>query len=114
MSKTWPKHAARLPIHSILFRRSIFETFGLFFEALRSREDKEFHYRLGIHRNSFVKKQVKFKIINNAVGIYRRHSDSKRKLRKTDRDFDIRTNMIFDARVKDIEINGITTENTRF
>jgi len=114
LEKTWPKHPSLLPIHSILFRRSVFERFGLFYEKLRSREDKEMWYRLGIHRNAFVKKRVKIKHINSAVGIYRRHDDSKRKIRKTDRDFDIRTNMIFDARVKDIEINGITKENTRF
>jgi len=114
MGKIWPIHPSKLPIHSILFRRSVFEEYGLFFEGLRSREDKEMWYRLGIHRNAFCKKRVKYKTINNAVGIYRRHDDSKRKLRKTDRDFDIRINMIFDARVKDIEINGITKENTRF
>ena len=114
MSETWPIHPSKLPIHSILFRRSVFQNFGLFFEGLRSREDKCMFYRLGIHRNAFCKRQVRFKTINHAVGIYRRHDDSKRKIRKTDRDFDIRTNMIFDARVKDIEINGITTKNTRF
>ena len=114
MGKSWPLHPSKLPIHSILFRRSVFERYGLFFEQLRSREDKEYWYRLGVHRNSFCKKKVRFKTINNAVDIYRRHDDSKRKIRKTDRGFDIKTNMIFDARVKDIEINGITKENTRF
>ena len=114
MSETWPIHPSKLPIHSIMFRRNVFEQYGLFYEGLRSREDKEMWYRLGIHRNAFCKKKVKFKTINNAVGIYRRHQDSKRKLRKVSRDFDIRINMVFDSRVKDIEVNGITKENTRF
>jgi hypothetical protein len=48
------------------------------------------------------------------VAYYRRHGDSKRKRRKHDRDFDIRTHMEFDARTKDLEINGITKENTEF
>lgn len=114
MEETWPLHPSKLPIHSILFRRSVFQSYGLFYEKLRSREDKEYWYRLGIHRNAFCKKKVRFKTISNAVGIYRRHDDSKRKIRKVNRDFDIRTNMMFDARVKDIEINGITEDNTRF
>jgi len=114
MAGPWPLHPSKLPIHSILFRRSVFQDFGLFFEGLRSREDKEYWYRLGIHRNAFCKRKVRFKTINNAVGIYRRHGDSKRKIRKVNRDFDIQTNMIFDARVKDVEINGITEDNTRF
>ena len=114
LEKTWPLHPSKLPIHSFLLHRSVFERFGLFYEGLRSREDKEYWNRLGIHRNAFCKRKVRVKNINSAVGIYRRHGDSKRKIRKVNRDFDIRTNMIFDARVKDVEINGITKENTRW
>jgi len=114
MGKIWPIHPTELPIHSILFRRSVFQAHGLFFEGLRSREDKEMWYRLGLHRNAFCEKKVKIKTIDVAAGIYRRHDDSKRKLRKIDRDFDISINMIFDARVKDVDLHGVTKENTRF
>jgi len=104
-----PLHPSDNPICAFLFRRKVFEQYGLFNEKLRSKEDKAFFYKTGIHRNSPMPK-TKVKKIDCSAAIVRRHGDSKRKKRAKDLDFEIRTNMEFDKYVKDLEINGINEE----
>jgi len=112
--------SAGLPIHPSkftvpMYRRRVFEKFGLLHEPLRSKEDKEIQIRLGVHRNTFQKQPlVKFVRCDFPVYFYRRHELAQRKRRSKDMDFDICTIMEFDKRCKDIEINGITAENTEF
>jgi len=36
-----------------MFRRRVFQKYGLYHEPLRSREDKELQYRLGVHAKSY-------------------------------------------------------------
>jgi len=107
-------HRSEFATHSILFRRRVFEKYGLFYEGLRTKEDKEFKYRIGLHEKSYQKDKIKAKKIDKPVAVYRRHEGAKRRLRSKDLKMDIETYMEFDKRCKDIEINGITEANTRF
>ena len=107
-------HPSLLTFQGVMIRRRVFEKFGLYHEKLRSAEDKEMLYRWGLHRHSPFKKQVKDVKVKFPVAYYRRHGDSKRKRRKIDMYFDIGTLMIFDARIKDLELNGINKNNTEF
>ena len=96
-----------------LYRRSVFQRFGLIHEPLRSKEDKEMQVRLGVHRKTFQKKPlVNFARCDFPVYFYRRHELAQRKRRSSDLMFDIQTIMEFDKRCKDIEINGINAGNT--
>jgi glycosyltransferase involved in cell wall biosynthesis len=96
-----------------MYRRSVFARFGLFYEPLRSKEDKEMTCRLGVHRKSPIKKPlVNFARIDKPVYFYRRHENAKRKRRARDLMFDITTCMEFDKRMKQLEVHGITAENT--
>ena len=104
-----PLHPSDNPICAFLFRRKVFEEFGLFNERLRSKEDKAFFYKVGIHRNSRMPRS-KFKKIDFAAAIVRRHGDSKRKKRAKNLDFEIRTNLEFDKYMKGLELNGIQEE----
>jgi len=97
-----------------MYRRDVFEKFGLFHEPLRSKEDKEMSYRLGVHKKSPIKKGVKFKRVEEPVYYYRRHDDAKRKSRIVDVYFDVRTCMEFDKRIMELRKNGITKQNTEF
>jgi glycosyltransferase involved in cell wall biosynthesis len=97
-----------------MYRRSVFQRFGLFHAGLRSKEDKEMVYRLGVHAKSYCGPRVSFERVDYPVMFYRRHEGAKRKRRVKDMMFDIETCMEFDRRCKDIEINGITKSNTRF
>jgi glycosyltransferase involved in cell wall biosynthesis len=97
-----------------LYKRRVFQKFGLYHEPLRSREDKEYQYRLGVHAKSYCKPRVKFARVDWPVYFYRRHEGAQRKRRAKDLMFDIQTCMIFDSRCKDVEINGITADNTEF
>ena len=107
-------HPSLLTFQGAMIRKRVFEKFGLYYEKLRSSEDKEMLYRWGLHRHSPFKKRIKDVKVDFPVAYYRRHGDSKRKRRKTDRHFDIETMMNFDARVKDLELNGINKNNTEF
>jgi len=109
---TWKRHPSEFT--APIYRRSVFEKYGLFHEPLRSKEDKEFSYRLGVHRKSPLKHVVKYKKAEKDVYYYRRHPEAKRKKRATDLMFDIYTCMEFDKRVMQLRREGITPDNTEF
>ena len=97
-----------------LYRRSVFQKHGLLHEALRSKEDKEMQYRLGVHKKAYRRSVVDFTRVDKPVYFYRRHEAAQRKRRAKDLMFDITTCMEFDKRSKDVELNGTTKENTEF
>lgn len=108
LSSQFKKHPSLITCQGMMVKREVFETRGLYFEGLRSAEDKEMLYRWGLHRNSPISKNINAIRINKPVAYYRRHPGSKRKKRKYDLNFDIQTMMAFDARVMDMVQNGIT------
>lgn len=103
-------HPGETPICSLMFKRSVFEEFGLFYEGLRTKEDKAFHYKIGLHRNSPMKTGIKFKKIAVSTSIVRRHGQSKRKIRGRNMVMEIDTHMKFDAYVKYLECHGLDRE----
>ena len=107
----WERHPSEFT--APMYRRTVFQRFGLFHEPLRSKEDKEMAYRLGVHRKSYCPPRINFIKADIDVMFYRRHENAKRKRRASDLMFDIETCMEFDKRCKDIEIYGITEQNTR-
>lgn len=98
---------------AILWRRSVFERFGLYYEGLRSKEDKEFIVRLGLHPDfKKLKKRVKAVSINDIVAIYRRHDGAKHRRRCEDREWYNATERIFDDRLNQLKTEWLTPENT--
>ena len=108
--KTLQKHPSEFT--TPIYRRGVFERFGLYHTELKSKEDKEITYRLGVHRKSYCKPRVYFARTEEPVYFYRRHESAKRKARTIDIMYDITTLMAFDKRCKELELNGITQGNT--
>jgi hypothetical protein len=102
------KHPSLITCQGMMVRREIFELYGLYFEGLRSAEDKELLYRWGMHRNSPITRSFVAEKIKCPTAYYRRHPGSKRKTRKYDLNFDINTMMQFDGRVMQMVQHGVT------
>ena len=99
---------------TVMIKRSVFERYGLFYEKLRSKENKELWYRLGVHPSSPLPKLINAKKINKVVAAYRKHSAQKHRIRKNDPKFNARTEKVFAKRIEELIRDGITRENTRF
>ena len=97
-----------------LYRRRVFQKYGLLHPPMRGREDKEYSYRLGVHSKSPFERRVKIRKADYDVYYYRRHEQAQRKARTRDIYREIGLHMAFDKRMKDLEINGITEKNTEF
>ena len=96
---------------TIMIRKSVFERFGLFYEKLRSKADKEMTYRLGVHRDSPLMKQIKVKKVKDFVALYRKHDQQMHKCRKKDKKQNDKINKIFKKRIKRLKKEGITKMN---
>lgn len=107
------RHPSRLHSQGMMFRKSVFEKYGLYFDVY-SKEDKEFNYRLGIHDESPLKKKVAIKRVKVDVAFYRRHPLSMHKLRVANKVFDREICCKFDKRIKQLQKEGITRENTEW
>ena len=97
-----------------MWRRSVYERFGLYYEPLRSMGDKEFIYRLGIHPDSPLPRRVKDRKIDKIVAHYRKHDGQMHKVRRTKPKYNARIKKLFKRRIKQLKREGITSENTRF
>ena len=107
------RHPSRLHSQGMMFRRRVFEKFGLYYDVY-SKEDKELNYRLGIHDKSPFEKKVAIKRVKADVAFYRRHPLSMHKLRVADKKFDAEVCRKFERRIKQLKRNGITRENTEW
>jgi len=107
-------HPSLITGQGVMIKASVFQEYGLYYEPLRSKEDKEMFYRLGMHAKSPLPKKIKDKRVGYPVAFYRRHEGAKRKRRSNDLYFDVRTCMEFDKRLKQLELHGITEDNTEF
>jgi glycosyltransferase involved in cell wall biosynthesis len=107
-------YSRRLNTQTIIWRREVFEKYGLYYEGLKSKEDKELLFRLGIHPESPFPKLIKAKKLDNFMAIYRRHPMAKHKRRVADRKWFDETEKIFNNRIKRLKRDGITKDNTRF
>jgi glycosyltransferase involved in cell wall biosynthesis len=107
-------YARWMNAQTLLWRREVFEKFGGYYEALRSKEDKELVYRLGVHYLSPLRKRIVCHSLHSTVAIYRRHAGCKHRLRLADPKWSEKTERIFKRRIEDLKKNGITRENTEF
>lgn len=106
-------YSRRINAQTIMWKRKVFEKYGLYYEGLKSKEDKELLFRLGLHPDSPMPAAVKAKKIDDFVAIYRRHPNAKHKRRCEDKKWFEETEKIFNKRIKDLKSHGITKENTR-
>jgi len=109
---TRPPQFKAINFQTVMYRRRVFEKYGLFYEGLRSKEDKEFITRLGLHRDSPWSPLVKCKRIDKDIAFYRRHPESKHKKRIADKAWSRETERIFAKRIRQLKAEGITKENT--
>jgi glycosyltransferase involved in cell wall biosynthesis len=112
--KTLRHHPSKINSQTVMYRRRVFEKYGLFYEGLRSKADKEFYFRLGIHPESPLPKLVKCKGLDADLAYYRKHEGQMHKLRKADPAISKQVEHDFKARIKQLKREGITHENTRF
>jgi len=110
--KTFERHKSRLHAQGFMIRRSVFEKFGLFYEPLRSKSDKEYWYRIGIHDKSPIKKKVNVRRCHYDVAFYRRHDKAMHKMRLINKKYNSEVETLFEKRIKQLKKEGITRENT--
>jgi glycosyltransferase involved in cell wall biosynthesis len=107
-------YSRKMNAQTLMWRKEVFQKYGGYYEALRSKEDKELLFRLGVHPDSPFKKKIRVKKLKDFMAVYRRHPDAKHKKRIADKKWKKETDRIFDARIKQLKKEGITQENTRF
>jgi len=110
--KSLERHKSRLHAQGFMIRRSVFENFGLFYEQLRSKSDKEYWYRIGIHDKSPIKKKVNIRRCHYDVAFYRRHDKAMHKMRLVNKKYNDEIEALFEKRIKQLKKEGITMENT--
>lgn len=108
------RYSRPMNAQTLLWRREVFEKFGLYYEGLKSKEDKELLYRLGGHPGSPLYSQIKVGHVDADVAVYRRHPGAKHKRRVADKQWFDDTERIFDERMQQLRHEGITATNTRF
>lgn len=98
-----------------MYKRDLHSRYGLYYERLKSKADKEFSYRLGIHPNSPLPKLIKYRIIDDVVALYRKHETQMHRVRKIVRpELNKQIEKVFKKRIAQIKHDGITKSNTEF
>jgi len=105
---------SKIHAQGIMVKRSVYERFGLYYEPLRSKMDKEMSFRWGIHPVSKLPVLIKAKAIDDFVAQYRKHSRQLHRTRKADPVFGKEIAKIFKKRIKQLRTEGVTKKNTRF
>jgi len=105
------QHRKKIHAQSQMFRRSVFERFGLYWD-INSKADKEYLYRLGIHPLSPLPKLIKHKKIDDFVAFYRRHESSMKSGLKEKQKRELKDK--FNRRIAQLKREGITKENTEW
>lgn len=108
------RYSRRLNAQTLLWRREVFAQFGGYYEGLRSKEDKELLFRLGLHPDSPFEPRIKARRIKDDIAIYRRHPGAKHKKRMADPKWVAECERVFADRMKQLKREGITRDNTRF
>lgn len=108
------RHKSFLHAQGIMVKRDVFDKFGLFYEGLRSKADKEMWYRLGVHKDSPLPRRIKSLFIEKPMAFYRRHPEAMHKMRVVNKEYNDKIEAIFSDRIMDLQKNGITKDNTRF
>jgi len=86
---------------TVMLKRSVFERFGGYYEPLRSKENKELWFRLGVHPKSPLKPRIKARKVKEVFAYYRKHDEQKHKRRRVDPELK-KCEKIFNKRVKEL------------
>ena len=103
-----------------MVRRDVFDRFGVYVPAMRSKGDKEFLWRLGLCKakvgNSKGQRSplVKSKKLDSFVAFYRRHANTMIRYRAKHPEYNKKICDMFAERQETYRIEGITKENTPF
>jgi len=97
----------RCKIHAqgVMVERHVFEKYGLFYEQLRSKSDKEMWERLRICG-------AKIGQIDSKLAFYRIHQKSMLAMRNRNKVYDNKITKMFYDRIEQIKREGLTKENT--
>jgi len=106
-------HPSEVNPQTVMYRRTVFEKYGGWYEQLLSGEDKEMSMRLGIHPGSPFN-HVKKKKLDAPIAFYRKHPEEKHKKRKANLEWYKETKKIQKRRLKTLEAEGVTRKNTFF
>jgi len=99
---------------TVMIKKDVYRKYGLYYEELRSKSDKEMWFRLGIHPESPLPELIRAKKIKHVVAMYRKHKKAMHKVRKKNPAVNDEINRVFKERIKDLQKNGITKQNRRF
>lgn len=106
MMEKLPVDRSVVHAQGIMVRKDVYKKYGLYYEGLRSKADKEMVYRLrdiaGINIGA----------LNIPVAFYRKHSNSMLAMRGRSPAYEKKIQKIFKRRMDDLKKNGITCENT--
>lgn len=105
---------SKIHAQGVMVKRSVYEKYGLYYEPLRSRADKEMTYRWGVHPRSELPKLIKAKSIKKFVAYYRKHDRQMHKTRRANESVNKEIQRVFNNRIRQLKRQGITKENTRF
>lgn len=100
--------------HGVMFRRRVFEKYGLFYKKLRLNEDMEYWYRIGMARRNGKKRMVglSYKKIPVLCAYVRIHKGSF--AHQISAEGKKREKRLINARMAQINNEGITKRNTEF
>jgi len=99
----------RCKIHAqaTMVRRGVHDSFGLYYEQMRSKADKEFWERLRVSGVLFGKIETK-------CAFYRIHEKSMLAMRNRNKKYDKMITKMYYERIEEIKRDGLTKENTRW
>lgn len=97
----------RIHAQGLAYRRQVFKRYGLYFEPMRSKADKEYNTRLELMGARFGKIMTK-------CAFYRIHDKSMLAMRNRNKAYDNKITQMYNDRVKQIKKEGLTKDNTRW
>lgn len=97
-----------------LYKKELHRKFGLYYEGLRSKADKEWIFRIGVHPESPLPKVVVDKKIKKVCAWYRKHKIQMHKYRRKHPKLNKSIKKEFKRRIRQLKKEGITKRNTDF
>lgn len=107
---------SKIHAQTVIIKKQVFRDYGLYYEQLRSKSDKEMWHRLGIHPKSPLKQRIKYKKLDEFVSYYRKHDPEiqMHKRRRLYPEIGRPIEKIFKLRMNELKRDGITKKNTIF
>lgn len=107
---------SKIHAQTVILKKQVFRDYGLYYEQLRSKSDKEYWMRLGVHPKSSLKQKINYKKLDEFVSYYRKHDPEiqMHKRRRLHPEIGRPIEKIFKQRMNQLRREGITRENTLF